>query len=494
MRAQAASSAVRGVIRRPQRPNPWVRRRRQASADASTSSGADSYTGASTGRPAALSPSYARELAGRARTEYTWLDGEEPHPSRILADHSDPSHRVGELYKVMRRDDSVLAGLLDKRTKAVLGLPRWILPGDSSPLALEIAQFCRAALARVPKLHTNLEHQLTGILDGVAIDELVWQRADVAGRVGAWVPRDILDRPMWRFAFVNGRLHIRLADGKLEPAPVGRFLVNTCGSKDTRWGEALLDSCYWHWWLKLKGWKYYAVAIEKWSQPNIVGKYPRAPGSGDTAATANAERQGEVLAIVDDVLADTGVAIPEDVVLELLEAKGNAAQSYEQFIALCDRANAVRILGEVDTSGLGKGPGSYAKARVANEVRYETIVADAHELATHLTDNLLRPLVAFNFGPQAPMPRWWIDTEEATDRESRRKGLQLFLEIDGGVDEQGTPRLRAPVSHVYQVCQVPQPRDGEPTIARPATGAPPSPSSTTDTTDDAGAADAEEAA
>jgi len=441
------------VVRRPRRRNPW--RRRPA---ANAASGPLAAAGA--GAAPRTSSSYTRELAGRRQCEYVWHTDELQHPSQILLDESDATHRLGELYRVMRRDDTALAGLIEKRVNAVLGLPRAIQATEASDRGAQTALFCRDALRRVPKLHINLANQLLGKLDGSAYDEIVFDASfpEVAGVAAAWVPRDILDRPMWRFGWKASDagdygLYVRTREGGLTPAPVGKFLVNTCGTKDSPYGRPLMDQVYWMYWLKLRAFKFWGISVEKFAQPSLVGKYPRAT-TGTDRQTEDQLRQDEVIAAIEDWRAEIGVAVPSDVEFLLLEAKNNAGLTYDHFISMCDRAMSLAITGEVDTSGLGKGPGSYAKSRVSNEVRFETLAADAHELETHLTDNLLALLVGLNFGPGWPVPRFSIDVQDATDREQRQRGLERFAKF-------GLPVLK---SELYRVHQVTEPEEGDETV------------------------------
>src|SRR4051812_9154790 len=73
-----------------------------------------------------------------------------PHPSRFVRERSEIGDRVGELYTRMIETDTTLAGLWEKRVKAVLSLPRFIRAADSTPAAEETALFVRTALSQIP--------------------------------------------------------------------------------------------------------------------------------------------------------------------------------------------------------------------------------------------------------------------------------------------------------------------------------------------------------
>lgn len=404
---------------------------------------------------ARLDSRFARELARDEVTDLAtssrlrWMVGD-PHPSKILATKSEGADRLGELYDRMLAGDLDLSGFVQKRKDAVLSLPRWIRPADGSAQAKEIADFCHAWLSQIPDLATNLQHQLDSRAKGIAIDELIWERLARGPWAGAWVPVALIDRPMWRFLFRDGELHVRKPLGTDSiAAPPGKFLVMRFGTKDSPWGKALLDDCYWAWWLKKNGLKFYATYLDKWAQPTAKGTYRRTKD-----ATENQKNQTALLEVLERIQTEYGIVLPEGLDVALIEAQRSGSATYEQFVALLTRSMAVKWLGEVDTSGAAKGPGSFAKAKVADDVRKEKVELDARDLAAHLKDNLLRPVVELNYGLDAPVPRWEIDTIEVADRELRADGISNALEVG----------LEVPRRYAYLTFQVPEPVDGEPVV------------------------------
>jgi phage gp29-like protein len=415
-----------------------------------------------------LKPFAGGELAAPHQVE--WLlpgsDGrggvfrERAHPSEFVRERSEPGERPGELYARMVRSDTDLAGLLEKRRKAVLALPRYLRPRDSSPQAREVAGFVRQGLAVVPQRVINLAHLLDAIPKGVAMEELIWEEIPRGPLAGAWLPVDVIDRPMHRFAFEahSGRLHVRRRSGLPVPAPPGKFLVHTHGTKDTPWGAALLDHVYWYWFLKKHAAKYWAVFVERFAQPLVVGKYKHRNGDDPQAVAYNEEQQRQLLAAIEAIRTGTGLALPEGLLLEFLEASRSGDASYQSFCGWLTRSMALVVLGEIDTSGLAKGPGSFAKSEVSNEVRIETLKHDAGILGTFETDTLLRWIVWANYGPDAPVPHSVYDSIDATDREQRRLGIEAGLKAGQPVS----------VSYFRMTHQLPELVEGE-DIVEPAT-------------------------
>lgn len=413
---------------------------------------------------AKTSPDIGRWVASSQETGFGtyFREQEVPHPSTILRDHSGPGHKLGELYDVMMRTDATLAGLWEKRWKAVLGLPWDIEPGDGSPLAQEIRDNALRMIDGIEDLDTNIRQMMGAQLRGISFNEIRRELVKSGPLAGMWCPVEVVDRPMWRFGFKNidgvDRLHVRNTSGGLDPVNPDNFITYRTGTKDNPWGgcPALLDQVYWFYYLTLHVWKYASVALEKWAQPTVVGTYKRS--LGDDENNADEEAQARLLDAAADIQTEYAIALPEDLKLQLLEATRSGSVSYEAYIALLDRAKALVILGEVDTSGLSKGPGSFAKSRVSNDVRLETIRMDGRGVANNaLTRQLIAPWVRMNYGPSAPVPRWVWDIEEAEPRESRQKAVQDVMNRG----------LEVTKSYYYSVHQVPVPKDGEETVRDP---------------------------
>jgi phage gp29-like protein len=380
-----------------------------------------------------------------------------PHPSRFVRERSEIGDRVGELYTRMIESDTTLAGLWEKRVKAVLALPRFIRAADATPAAEDTAAFVRTALSKIPLRVVPISHALEAILKGVAITEVLWEQVPRGPLAGSWLPVDLIDRPMWRFGWSAADRNLRIVTTPLRTSPVSappmKFQVLTYGTKDNPWGRPLLDRLYWVWYLKKHAAKYWALFIERFAQPLAKGTYPYKPGQ----EAANKEQQDRLLTILNTIRTGTSIALPEGLDIAFLEASRGGDASYAAFLAWLDRAESLLLLGEVDTSGLAKGPGSYAKAVVSNEVRLETVDHDAHLLGSFETDTLIRWIVLLNFGPDAPIPKSIYDSTDAPDRDQRMKGIASAL----------TDNVPVPLGYYRMTMRVPSPQEGEPLVTRP---------------------------
>ena len=380
-----------------------------------------------------------------------------PHPSRFVRERSEDGDRLGELYTRMVETDANIAALWEKRVKAVLALPRIIRAANSSPLAEEIALFVHTALSLIPLRVVPMSNTLEAVIKGVAVNEILWEKATRGPLAGAWLPVDVIDRPMWRFGWsANDRsLHVVAHPGRIAPipAPPMKFQVLTYGTKDTPWGRPLLDRLYWVWYLKRHASKFWALFVERFAQPLVKGTYPFKPDQD----VLNKQNEDRLLAILNTIRTGSSIALPEGLDVAFLEASRGGDASYSSFVSWLERAQALLLLGEVDTSGLAKGAGSFAKAQISNEVRLETVQHDAHLLGSFESDTLVRWMVLLNFGPDAPVPKSVFDASDAADRSQRMRGIKSAL----------ADRVSVPLGYYRMTMQVPAPLEGEPVVERP---------------------------
>jgi phage gp29-like protein len=134
---------------------------------------------------------------------------------------------------------------------------------------------------------------------------------------------------------------------------------------------------------------------------------------------------------------------------------------YEKFYSAMQLDIVRRILGETLTSfGSEGGKGTQALGNVHSQTKDTKAIRLCKATQSVLNRQLIRPLVLWNFGPTAPMPKWKYDIEEPEDLTAR-------LGIDQGMQRMGVP---IPVSYLQQRYDVPVPAADE-VIAVPNTNA-----------------------
>jgi len=129
---------------------------------------------------------------------------------------------------------------------------------------------------------------------------------------------------------------------------------------------------------------------------------------------------------------------------ELLKiARAQDPKVYENFFQTMQYSIIRKVLGETLTSfGNEGGTGSKAQGDTHADTLDQRSVELCRSLQSVINDQLVRPLVMWNFGPNAPMPRWQFDLEEAED-------LELALTIDSGLQRMGKQFTAGYVSDRY---------------------------------------------
>jgi phage gp29-like protein len=117
---------------------------------------------------------------------------------------------------------------------------------------------------------------------------------------------------------------------------------------------------------------------------------------------------------------------------ELLKiARSQDPSVYEKFFQAMQYSIARRILGETLTSFGNEGGGG---SRAQGETHADTLdvrsIALSKAVMAVVNEQVVRPLVLWNFGPDAPMPQWNIETKDGEDLVER-------LSVDAGLQRMG---------------------------------------------------------
>ncbi len=180
-------------------------------------------------------------------------------------------------------------------------------------------------------------------------------------------------------------------DGEMLPERKFWCLATGADNDDEPYGLGLAHWLYWPVLFKRNQTKFWLIALEKFGQPTVWGKYPR---------HAKAEEIRKLQDAGAAVRTDATVATPDDVVLELLEAKGRGTMDYAAFHDRIDAAISKVVLGQTMTTDDGS---SKSQADVHMSVRQEIVAADARLICDSFNRSIVRWLVDWNF-PGAAYP------------------------------------------------------------------------------------------
>lgn len=309
-------------------------------------------------------------------------------------------------YLEIERDTDAFA-VLQKRKMAVIAREWSVQAVSDSKRDQEIADFVTENLKNIKFDYVCLD-LLDAQLYGYAVSEIIW-----GYRNGRYIVEGLLSRRPDRFLFdveMNLRLKTESSPFKGEIMPNNKFVVHRFGQKyNDPYGTGLGQKLYWPVFFKKNGLKFWLIFSEKFGNPTAVGSYHNGASEQQKRALNEA---------LESFSHDTAVTIPEGMKIELIEAKrSGSVDTYSQLMAFLDKQIAKAVLGETLTTDIGNA-GSRAASQTHNEVRLELVRGDADLLSDTINEQLIKPLVAYNF-PDAEPPKVWRDVSETKDLSQR---------------------------------------------------------------------------
>jgi len=369
------------------------------------------------------------------------------NPDTVLKTEGGGGSFALQIYEDLERDDHVFAEL-QKRKNTVSSREWQIMPATKEAADKEIADFVENELKSLPFGHV-IKAMLDAKLKGFSVAEVMWQvRPD--GRIGI---KEIIARDQRRFAFdLKRELRFLTLEDMIrgQAVPLRKFLVLSSGSKVSNpYGSGLGMRLYWPVWFKKNGVRFWAIFLEKFGSPTVVGKYP--PGTP-------IDQQDALLQAIEAIQQEAAVKIPDNMIVEILEAQRTGSiDSYKQWQDHWNKAISLVIVGQTLTTDVGSS-GSRALGQVHNEVRLDLVKDDADEISECLNSQLIKWLVDYNFPGVTLYPKFWIRTDPEKD-------LVALATRDNTLAHLGLPIGQ---KYFYDTYAIPQPDPGEPIIVPPA--------------------------
>ena len=349
-----------------------------------------------------------------------------PNPSTIWQQMTADDPNVFAYYRDLEEKDDQIAQCLETRKNGILSRPRQLVAASKDASDQKVMAFVKEVLESIPNFDNVLAELLDAPAFGLSVAEIIWQTDG-----GRLFIEDIKPRPPEWFLFnptmqlQNGPLRLKknIWDFNGEPVPETKFAVWSFRPRyGNRRGRPLLRRLFWPSWIKRNSMRLWLKYAEK-GPGTVAVKYQ---------AGAKEDEQRQALKAAEDISSTTAVAFPAgfEIVQELLRsARSIPTDVYRALVKeFADAAIAKIVLGQTLTSqGSEGGYGSKALGGVHQDVRLEIVEADAHALETVINDQIIWPLVLWNFGPDSAMPTWDISVEEPEDldgRQKREQGLQ----------------------------------------------------------------------
>lgn len=311
-----------------------------------------------------------------------------------------------DIYKEVLRDDQVTS-CFQQRRRATVTTEWEVTPASDSARDKEIAAFVSANLKRIG-FDQITDKMLYALHYGYGIAEILWAHDKSQGRI--IIDRiKVRDRSRFRFG-VNSELYLHDPGSKPKLMPSEKFWVFSAGADhdDNPYGEGLAHALYWPVFFKRNGIKFWMIYLEKYGMPTATAKLSQAQMQSEKDLNL-------ALDILDAIHADSGVVVPEDFVVELLEASRSGTADYNQLRAVMDAAIAKIVLSQTMTTDNGS---SRSQSETHKSVRDEVVKSDADLLCDSFNRQVIRQLVEINY-PGAAIPEVWRKTEPEEDLTKR---------------------------------------------------------------------------
>jgi phage gp29-like protein len=379
------------------------------------------------------------------------------NPTAIWAMMVYNNYQAMGLYRELEEKDEDVANALDTLRLDVLGRDRDVVAADDSQAALDVKEFVEDQIAQMPDFHSVLDCILDAPGYGFSVQEMIFDTSEgQASLVG------INDCPQELFLFGNrfqpqiGQLQFLdqrwASDGV--PVPEEKFIVFTHRMRGrNRMGRPLLKSVFWASWFKRNVQRLWMQYAEKGPGTAVV-RYNDSDNASERQKAVEAAQ-----AIIDNV----AIAVPTsfNIELDLLKvARSQDPAVYEHFFRTMQYSIARKILGETLTSfGNEGGTGARAQGQVHADTLQKRTVELCRAVASVVNRQMIRPLVLWNFGPDAPMAKWGFDIEEEEDLTGR-------IIVDQGLQKMGFPITK---KYVVETYGMPLPEAGD-DVLKPAPG------------------------
>lgn len=162
---------------------------------------------------------------------------------------------------------------------------------------------------------------------------------------------------------------------------------------DLPWGRSELNlGVYRAWWSKKQIIKFWNIYLERHGMPTAVGTIP----------LSLSHEKDNLLSVLDNLQAKTGITVPEGVTVELLEA-GSGKGGETGFERAIDKYNtmiarSMLIPDLTGMSGSETSGGSYSLGQEQIGILFSVIQQDRRQLERIITKEIINPLVLWNYG------------------------------------------------------------------------------------------------
>lgn len=320
------------------------------------------------------------------------------------------------LQQEMERKSDQFAGVVQTRRNAVTALQWTIEPeqnedeGDS--FAKEVADYVGDTLATLKQWSTALKHLSDAIGPNLSVVELVWEKAELVDFIIVPCTR-LVSHPITNTG-VAIRTDKNYMGFPIEEFP-GKFIVYVPNARGGFPFRTTLTHASVGAYLMI-----HFSRIDWLAFSEAYGSATRVVTYEDAIVDADRDTLKEY---ANEGGADAAIVMPKGATLEFMQAVGTG-ETYQKQLDYADSKLAILWLGQTLTTDVG-GVGSFAAAKVHDNVRGDLLASDLQSEASCIREQLIRPMVELKYpGKNAPIPCFKRKTYAQRDVESERLTLE----------------------------------------------------------------------
>jgi len=351
-----------------------------------------------------------------------------------------------EIYQKMFAEPHVKAALIQKKA-ALLSVPWDIEAGTDDEQGRQIADFVRWNLREF--LEDSFEVDLYDMLDaldsGFSVSEMIWAQVEEGPYKGLFAYRKfkaknpapyVFDMDQFGNVKPDGLINETISDKAKQRLPMDKFIIHSFMKRyESPYGQSDLRAAYRAYWIKDTAWKLRTVYMERFSGNNLMGKYKKNDKEG----------QKKLLDIFKSWRTETGIAIPHDMDVDVLQIATSSETEFQRSIKDCNKEILIGILGVTLTVDEGAKTGARAMGEVHKDVADLFVKFLEIQLTSDINKQLVRPLVDTNYPEVHTYPKFVFASRSPITADDIQK-----LKTAG-----------VPISDdfVYQKFRIPKPRD-----------------------------------
>ena len=352
--------------------------------------------------------------------------------------------RQAELFEQLEEKDLHLLCERDKRKNVILNLDFDVQPASDDARDGTVADFVRDFFAGMADWDDCVTSLQDAVGKGYAALETFWDITE-----GQAVPEKFEFIEQLRFTFLGHDGNLRRCPLLLSDAqpnggeiPPWKVVFHEYGGKS---GNPMRAGIYrvaaWMVLFKHYSIKDWIVFCEVFGMPLRLGKY--SPG-----ATEDDKRA--LVAAISSLGTDAAGIISESTQIEFIETVRTASSDlYSAVTNFCNREISKGLLGQTLSAEVGE-KGSYAAGKVHDGIRLDLLQADGRALAATVRNQIIRPLVGFNFGWDTPLPKYEAVLNEEEDLAKKADWFDRL-----------TAKVQVPISWAREQFSIPEPQEGE---------------------------------